>query len=289
MYGRRKMAKRQSRGRRSGTESARKLLQVLLAFNQRRPQATVKELAEAAGLSLPTAHRYVALLKETGLLEDSGRVGYQLGWRVLQLAQTARASNGLAQVAEPVMRRLVAETDETVTLLQLIGDSMVCVGQIESSRFVRLTLEPGQRLPLSAGASAKVFLASFDRAERVAYLDRMAAEQPGFARRRAALERELEVVRSQGWATSHGEIDEGIWVASAPVSEGGQTMAVLSMACPSYRLGEGRESRIVAMVTEAAREVSETLASSNPNLPVPERVKGASLSIADYPQTFGTV
>lgn len=256
-------AAKEPQGRRSGVESASKLLQVLLAFNQRRPRATVKELAEVAGLSLPTAHRYVALLKETGFLEDSGRASYQLGWRVLQLAQTIRSSNGLTQVAEPVMRRVVTALDETVTLSQLIDDSVVCVGQIESSRFVRLSLEPGQRLPLSAGASAKVFLASFGLGQRAAYLDRISAEQPGFRHRRAALERELEEVRLRGWATSHGEIDEGIWVASAPVTDGGQTVAVLSVACPRYRLDEGKESRIVAMVTEAAHEVSESLASAH--------------------------
>jgi DNA-binding IclR family transcriptional regulator len=247
--------------RRSGAETARKVLQLLLHFNQHRPTATVRELAEASGLPLPTAHRYVALLKEMGLLEEGRRASYQLGWRVLQLAQAAQAATGLMQVAEPVMRRLVAETDETVTLLRLAGSEMQCVGQVESAHVMRLTFEPGQRFPLTAGASARVLLSSLGPDERDRLLDSLAAADPEFGPRRESFRAEVERVARQGWAMSSEEIDSGIWAVAAPISYGPEVVASLSLSGPLYRLEEGMQDRAVDLARQAAAEVSAALSS----------------------------
>lgn len=245
----------------SGAETARKVLQLLLQFNHRRPTASVKELADASGLSLPTAHRYVALLKEMGLLEESRRASYQLGWRVLQLAQAARAATGLLQVAEPVMARLVEQTDETVTLLQLADREMQCIGQVESAQMVRLTFTAGQRLPLTGGASARVLLGSLHADERRRLLDELAAGDPEFAARRPAFEADIEQTRLKGWAMSREEIDRGIWAVAAPVREGSVTVASLAVAGPLYRLEPGMQQRVVGLATSAADEISRALAS----------------------------
>jgi DNA-binding IclR family transcriptional regulator len=245
----------------SGAETARKVLQLLLQFNHSRPTATVRELADASGLSLPTAHRYVALLKDMGLIEESRRASYQLGWRVLQLAQAARAATGLAQVAEPVMTRLVEEIDESVTLLQLTGLDMQCIGQVESEHVVRLTFKPGQRLPLTAGASARVLLASLSDDERTRRLDALAAGDPDFAARRERFEGEIEEASGQGWAISREEIDRGIWAVSAPIKEGPVTVAALAVAGPLYRLEAGMQQRVVDLATSAAEEIGRNLAS----------------------------
>jgi hypothetical protein len=79
-----------------------------------------------------------------GLIEQAGPATYQLDWRVYQLAQSAQAGNGMLPIAEPWMRRLVAQTDETVTLLQVAGAEMRCIGQVEPTHMVRITMEPGQ-------------------------------------------------------------------------------------------------------------------------------------------------
>jgi DNA-binding IclR family transcriptional regulator len=223
-------------GRRSGAETARKVFQLLLHFNRDRATATVRELASAAGLPLPTAHRYVALLRELGLLEETGRSRYQLGWRVLQLARVAEAAGGLLQLAEPVMRRLVAETDETAVLFRLAGDQMECVGQVESPHVVRLSFEPGQRLPLMRGASARILLSGLERQERGALLDVLAADDPDFARRRDQFEREIAEVEQRGWAESMEEIDPGIWAVAAPVVHDSRVEASLAVAGPLYRV-----------------------------------------------------
>jgi DNA-binding IclR family transcriptional regulator len=246
---------------RSGAETARKVLRILLYFRRDRLTATVRELAQEASVSLPTAHRYIALLKEMGLVEDAGRASYRLSWRVALLGQSARAAGGLLHLAEPVMRRLSVELDETVTLLQLANSTMECIGQVESEHLVRLTFTPGRIFPLTAGASARVLLASLDLEERSLLLDGLISADPGFAARREEFERQIIDAHERGWAASREEIDPGIWAVAAPIKLELETIACLSVAGPLYRLDESMESRILDMTRRAAAEISETISS----------------------------
>lgn len=245
--------------RRSGAETARKVLRVLLHFSPRRPTATVRELADDSSLPLPTAHRYVALLKELGLVEEAGRGSYQLGWRALQLGQAASMTGGLLQVAEPVMHRLAGDTDETVILFRMSGDEMECVGQVESQQVVRLSYDTGHRLPLSAGASARSLLSGVDAAALPRVLDRLAAGDPAFAARRDAFARDIESVRHSGWAVSREEIDRGIWAVAGPIRVGGQVVASLAVAGPVHRYEAAMQEPFGRLVRAAADDVGATL------------------------------
>ena len=56
-------------GRTPGASSARKLISTLLTFTADRPTPTIAELATSVGVPSSTMYRYVALLRETGLVE----------------------------------------------------------------------------------------------------------------------------------------------------------------------------------------------------------------------------
>jgi DNA-binding IclR family transcriptional regulator len=246
---------------RSGAETARKVLRVLMQFNRRRPTATVRELAEASGLSLPTTHRYVALLRELGFLEDAERVGqYQLGWRLLDLDRAARSAIGLVQIAEPHMAHLSAETGETVTLLRLADRMMECIAQVEAEHLLRISLFPGQRLPLTAGASAHVLLGMLGARERAAMLDSLSRDDPEFAGHRKAFSLEVDVAVSDGVAISIEQIDPGIWAVAAPVGAGTTTVACISVTGPVSRLKPGMSDDIVGFVRAAAHDIDDQLA-----------------------------
>jgi IclR family transcriptional regulator, pca regulon regulatory protein len=244
----------------TGAETARKVLQVLMQFDRRRPSATVRELAEASGLSLPTTHRYVALLRELGFLEESERASYyQLGWRVFQLAQAARSARGLVQVSEPIMARLSATTGETVTLLQLVDRSMECIAQVEAEHMLRISLLPGRRLPLTAGASARVLLSQVAPDQRRVLLDYLANGDSTFARRRDQFAREIDLAAEQGSAVSVEEIDPGIWAVAASVGTETPTIACLSVTGPVSRLEAGTREQVVSLARAAAQEIDEAL------------------------------
>lgn len=65
----------------SGAEGARRVLAVLQAFSPRRHTLTARELAELTAIPLPSMYRYIALLRDTGLLLGDDRGAYHLSPR----------------------------------------------------------------------------------------------------------------------------------------------------------------------------------------------------------------
>jgi len=247
-------------GRTTGAETARKALRVLLHFSEATPSATVKELASACELPLVSTHRYVALLKEMGLLEEVGRARYQLGWRAAQLGRVANEAGGIVPFADPVMHDLAVQTDESVTLFRRAELEMECIAQVESPHVIKLTFRPGQRLRLSSGASSRVLLSGVPDRELTQILDAFEAGDPTFAARREVFHAGVVETRDRGWATSREEIDQGVWAVAAPVRVGSRVVASLAVAGPLQRQDPATEREVAELVLAAAATINERLA-----------------------------
>lgn len=239
-----------------GAESARRVLAVLMAFTRERHTLSARDLAEITRIPLPSVYRYVAFLRDTGLLVGGDRGGYHLSVRLIQLAQAAEAGDALIEIADPVMRRLAAETGETVILVRLLGQSAVCVHRVESSHSLRTSFEPGQPMSLERGASARILLASMPPEALRAYLEPLTRRDPAEA---ARLEEEVTLVRERGWASSAEEIDQGIWAAAAAVRDGSGTVAALSVPSPLVRAPEETRSELLDRVRASADHLSGLL------------------------------
>jgi DNA-binding IclR family transcriptional regulator len=243
---------------RVGSDSARRVLDLLFAFTEERPEASVKELADELAVPLPSAHRYVALLREKGLVSEGARGRYHLTPRVTALGRAARAANSMIDVATPFMRELAERIGETVLLARLVHDLPVCVHRVEASRRLRLSFEPGQNLPPLRGASVKVLVGSMPGTERDAYLNRVLTGEDTEARRAEFLA-EAESAGADKWATSSQEIDEGVWAAAALVTQDGRAAAALAAACAGFRVDDERRVFVLDSVRETARRISDAL------------------------------
>ena len=229
------------------------MLAVLQAFSPRRHTLTARELAESTGIPLPSMYRYIALLRETGLLVGDDRGAYHLSARLLRLARAAEAAESLIEIADPVMRELAGECHETVILVQLVARVPVCVHRVESEYHLRATFEPGEQLPLERGASGRVLLAGLSPQVRSVYLAPIARVDPQAA---ARLERAIAEISGRGWAASEEEIDPGVWAASAAVTDGRSTVAALTVPSPLVRAPAELQERLLVQVRKAARQVS---------------------------------
>jgi len=240
------------------SQSARRLLRVLLAFDEGAHTHSARQLAKVADMPLPTAHRYVALLRGEGLLVEAGAGTYRLSPRVFALARAAQAAEPILSLADPIMRKLSAEIGETVLLVEVVWDSAVCAHRIESMQRLRLSYQPGQSLSLTRGASAKVLLSGFSEERREWYLNQL---EPT---RRLWFRREVESARRAGWASSEEEIDEGIWAVAAAVTDRGGVAAALTVPCPRQRVrAQASRETIVEEVRSAAAALSDLLRDRN--------------------------
>lgn len=246
--------------RRSGAESSRKVLGLLLAFDERRHTLTTAELAETIDAPLSSTYRYLSVLRSSGLLEESEVSGsYRLSFRVVGMARAARAAwGGMERLARPVLERLAVETGETALLVKRSHTAAVCVDRAESPHPVRLQFDPGQPMALHRGSAARVLLSGMPERERADYLARLAEEaaRTPEAGQRPPTEKEIALVAEEGWTQSFEEVDEGIWGVSASVREQGRLVASVGVAGPLFRLGASERERVIALVREGADEVS---------------------------------
>lgn len=243
-----------------GVESARKALHLLLWFDETHVEASVEELAASTAMPLSSAYRHVALLRELGLLEPGTRGRYRVSARVYGLTRAADAAGGLIVRARPILHRLMGLTGETASLVRLLGDAAVAVDQVDTDPPVRLAYAPGRTMTLTAGAPAKMLLASLPDGTRDAYLDRLGAADPDFAARRGAWQDELTLARRQDWAESFSEVDPGLWGIAAPVRQAGHVIATLSVAGPLSRLDDTRRKRAISLCRDAAADLTSALA-----------------------------
>lgn len=239
-----------------GCEGARRVLALLLTFSADEHTLTARQLAERTGIALPSVYRYITLLRETGLLAGDERGSYRLSARMIGLARAAEAAESIIDVANPVMEDLAAQTGETVILVRLIGRSAVCVHRVQSSQRLRISFEAGQPLPLDRGASARLLLASLPPPVRREILAPLAGRDVEAA---ALLEKKVQLAGQLGYATSEEEIHQGVWAASAQVTQGKRMVAVLTVPSPLVRAPAEQRAKLLNQVRRAAATISEAL------------------------------
>jgi len=233
---------------------------ILDCFSAEARQLGVRQVARKVNLSVSTTGRLMQAMREMGLLvQDPITALYGIGPRVLAWADAYLASLDVRQRALPRLQALHRETMETVSLYILDGDARICVERLESPHSVRLVAPLGQRLPLHAGSAGKVLLAFLPRAEQEALLETMhlAALTPHTITDRSTLMRELESIRRQGYAISHGE-----WIAeasgiSAPVFDRtGSVCAAVTISGPTQRFSSDHIAEYLPHLLAVTRDIS---------------------------------
>ena len=253
------MANGETRGRVTGAESGRKLLQVLLLFNAAHPLWTVGEIGKALGLTQSMVYRYVALLREVGLLDSAGGKSYRVTELTRSLSDAAvKARVPLGEAALPVLTQLRDATNETAFVSQRSGWFAYLVERVETTHPVRLLFERGQAFPLHQGAASRLLLASMSVGDRAAYFDLMGVDRKRY-RPELLADSVLDALREDGVTESHEEVGEGIWSVAAAVRDESQIVAAISLAAPLFRTRAAERKDIRHRVCEAARTLSEDL------------------------------
>jgi DNA-binding IclR family transcriptional regulator len=230
----------------------------LLALVLDRSPRTVAELARATGGGDHDVRSALDALERHGLVEwDSGHGGVHPGPRPLRFARGRNGRRDLAALAEPAMQRLAEESGETVNVMLPTARGAEAIAQVDGAHVLGAGNWIGRPVPDHCSAAGKVFLAHGAAALPRGPLERRAS---GTLTDRARLERELETVREQGYATIVDELEVGLAAVAAPIRDAdGTVVAALSIAGPTARLAAGRLGLLGRVATEQAHTVSARL------------------------------
>jgi len=224
--------------------------------------ATSTDLARATRLSRPTAFRLLYSLEQAGLVDRIGN-NYVLGWDLARIGRLADPNPGLAERAQPILRKLVDAVNETATLQVVNGrDGLDLIAEAAGSHLVNLRSQLSEggaaQWPLHATAAGKVFLASLPL-EKV--LSLLPAELPEYASRtitdRSALLRELDRVREQDYGLVDSELEEELVAVSRPIQDpAGALVATLTLSAPRYRFNLAKIHNVLGQMDEARQALA---------------------------------
>jgi len=233
-----------------------RVLYLLTLIAQQGRPLTVSELAEASGLPTSTLYRQLALLKSWGFVQET--IGnYMPGPACLQLALGFDQTSWLMREALPEMRRLSEKTNETIGLMVVAHEQMVCLDMVESRHSLRCAFVKGKALSLFFGASGKSLLAFLPTTDREAVLREAVESGVLNSEQLNELEREIIQIHSQGHAISSSEVDEGIWGVSAPLLVGkDKLLGTLTLMAPISRATAQTQSFIQHTRQSAARIIT---------------------------------
>jgi IclR family acetate operon transcriptional repressor len=246
----------------SPVRAVSRAMDLLLALEEG-PQSLAK-IAEATGLTKPTAHRLLATLFRNQLvIQNPWTSDYMLGPGCLGIANAVlRGLGGLGLIAHDILEQLAETSQETVALHAPAGTQRVCVAQVSSPQPVRYTASVGAAKPLYTGAMGKILLAFANEHDRKELISRLAllAVTPATITDRDELEIQLDEARRRGYAVSRGEQADGVASISAPVfAANGHIMAAVSVLGPSIRMSDLTMATLRPVVVEAGQEISRLL------------------------------
>lgn len=236
-----------------GVRSIRRALDILSLLTDETPAVSIRDITDATGLPKTTVLRLVHTLEQSGLLWATS-AGYMAGPGLWRWAYLARRSWQLPPETQAAMRELGAKHMETVNLYVRRDISRVCVAQQESPRPLRHVVQVGDELPLWAGASAKVLLSNAPES----LLTRIARRSPYGESHLETLRKWAAGARSDGYAVSHGEREEGLSAVAVPVTgRSGVVVAALALSGPTLRFTSKRVDEFATDLKMAGARMSE--------------------------------
>jgi len=225
--------------------------------------AGLTELAKATGLAPSTAHRLLKTLQQRRYVShDAERGLWFIGVQSFTVGAAFLRTRNVVAAARPVMRQLMEDSGESVSLAVLDGADAVYLAQIECRAMMRALARPGGRAPLHCSGVGKALLACLSEAERaplyarvdfIRYTDHTLTDP-------AALDLALRPIPAQGYAVDDEEFARGLrCVAAAIRDEYGEPVAAISCSGPTARVTVDRVAPLGRLVAVAAAEIAAAL------------------------------
>jgi DNA-binding IclR family transcriptional regulator len=248
-------------------QTVQKIGPVLDLFTCEQPEWGVSAVAEAIGVPRSSAHALLASLVDTGLLQCRNRGRYRIGWRVVEMGQTLRASVDVQAASADVMQQLVESFGETCHLAVMDRYKTLYVDKIVGNHALNVMgARVGSHVDMHCTAIGKVLLAACEPEEVRRFVTSKPLRRltPATITNPVALGHELDMVRSSGHAFDNGEAVTEVHCVAAPIRDDlGAIVAAISMSVPVTRFAAARPEFKRAIV-EAGSEITKRIARATP-------------------------
>ena len=232
-------------------------VEVLDAMARKRGPMTVSEVARATGLAKSSVSNLMSTLAVAGMVRPAGH-GWLLGYRVLELGQSALASTDLVSEFHRLTLRNPVLREETVLIAVLDGLDVLYLARHNGNQPVRLATDIGHRLPAVVTSLGKAMLAGLpddDLDARLAGVDHMPQLTPRSYRTLTELRADLAQVRRRGYAVDDEQNTRGITCYGVAIPGYRQPTAVSTTLLTS-RVTPELHDRLIGSLQTLSRQLA---------------------------------
>jgi IclR family transcriptional regulator, pca regulon regulatory protein len=234
-------------------------LAVIQAFSRQTATMTISQISQKTGIPRAAVRRCLYTLRALGFADtDDGR-HYGLRPRILSLGHAYLNSIPFTAMAQPLLRGICDELQESCSIAVLDGDDIVYTARASISRIMAIDLHVGSRLPAAFTSMGRVLLA-FGRVDINAFLARIEypALTPHTIRDADRLREEIEHVRRAGHAVVDEELELGLRSIAVPIMAGDDTAcAAINVGVHASRMSnDDLVRRVLPRLRAAAAELS---------------------------------
>lgn len=220
-------------------------------------QLTITDLSKSCGIPISSMHRILKAMGKHGLIQqDEQTKTYSLGNIWLEYGLKMYDTMDYISKIRPELERLMQNVQESVYLSKQIETESLVIERIDNpNNPIRIYDLLGTKTPLHIGAASHAILAHMHPAEAMEMIDALVPEQE-----KSALLKQLETVRTSGYAISHAANTEGISSVATPIrNHFGQIEGALSIGFVNFNLTDDRLDFLVENVLETGKRISSLL------------------------------
>ncbi len=222
----------------------------------------VEELARAVECEATLAQQVLDVLKQHGLLMlNETRERYQVGYRMVSLAQHVDMYHELHRFIQPYLESLLHRMGETVNICALIQGQVMMIGARSPELYMAHFEAFPKMLPRPLNqATGKVLLAYSDPAFQEVFVKTQfeSEDKPRKYKDENEALADLESIRDQGFAENMGELLPYLIAVAVPIFDGrGSIWMTLGMSAPSVRFNRKRRQEALSIMLPMAMTMSE--------------------------------
>ncbi|MFV1850030.1 MAG: IclR family transcriptional regulator [Thalassospira sp.] len=200
--------------------SVLKAFKILDLFAAGKSELTAKETADALGINMITAHRFLHTLVHAGALRATSRGVFRLGYMFADLGDRVLQGDNLPMMLQPVLDQLARDTGEACMATEFDRDMAVCIAKALPDRALYVDIRIGSKLDAFCTAHGKLWLAHMSAADQDRYFTNadLTNKTDHTITDIDTLKSELATIRAQGFSTNNGEREHDIYAIAVPIT-----------------------------------------------------------------------
>lgn len=241
-------------------------LAILQVVARSKHPVSLGELAELLDIDRSSAFRLAYTLRRRGFLScPPGRKDYVLGSSMWTLSRQYDWNNMLIKVADPELKLLATQINETAHLAIREGKNALFIDSAHATHVIAVAGQTGELVPLYCTAHGKALIADADERELRAQFG--AGPLQMYTKTTItsikALAKECTSIRDCGYATDESEYAPEMRCIAAPIRLGDDIIGSIGISAPSSRFTKSLYPDYGEKVCSVATRIGETLSKTS--------------------------